>query len=77
MLRMPPTANSIQLSYPELLAFIMPMVPRCLLSNSRGSGIGVLERANDLMGLAVFMIAQCRRAGFSAVSILRDSVLSG
>jgi hypothetical protein len=63
MLRMPPTANSIQLSYPELLALIMPMVPRCLLSNSRGPGIGVLERANDLMGLEVFMIAQMQEGG--------------
>jgi hypothetical protein len=33
------------------------------LSNSRGPGIGALERANDLMGLAVFMIAQMQEGG--------------
>ena len=63
MLRMPLTANSIQFSHPELLAVIMPRVPRSLLSNSRGPGVGVLERANDLMGLAVFMIAQMQEGG--------------
>lgn len=53
MLRMPLTANSIQLSHPELLADITPRVPRHLLSSSGGPGIEALERAKSLMELAV------------------------